>query len=161
MGNKRAGIIIRKYGTNLILIEQGWGKSLPNNIWTYLIIIGEVALMRLNYLKKGYQNFVEFDYDFELNKFKELSINTKFNAPVEKFYTLSKSLKQIKNKFDEENLLNSFNKNINIDIYIEFLIFVIQCTYYKQKWSVLSEFITKFNDLLFFLDYFVQLIVKF
>ena len=121
-------------------------KSLPNNIWTYLIIIGEVALMRLNYLKKGYQNFVEFDYDFELNKFKELLINTKFNAPVEKFYTLSKSLKQIKNKFDEENLLNSFNKNINIDIYIEFLIFVIQCTYYKQKWSVLSEFITKFND---------------
>ena len=33
MGNKRAGIIIRKYGTNLILLEQGYGKSLPNNIF--------------------------------------------------------------------------------------------------------------------------------
>ena len=33
MGNKRAGIIIRKYGTNLILLEQGWGKSLPGNIY--------------------------------------------------------------------------------------------------------------------------------
>ena len=33
MGNKRAGIIIRKYGTNLILLEQGWGKSLPGTIY--------------------------------------------------------------------------------------------------------------------------------
>ena len=33
MGNKRAGIIIRKYGTNMILLEQGWGKSLPGTIY--------------------------------------------------------------------------------------------------------------------------------
>lgn len=33
MGNKRAGIIIRKRGTNFILLEQGWGKSLPGNIY--------------------------------------------------------------------------------------------------------------------------------
>ena len=33
MGDKRAGIIIRKCGTNLVLLEQGWGKSLPNNIY--------------------------------------------------------------------------------------------------------------------------------
>ena len=33
MGNKRAGIIIRKYGTNLILLEQGCGKYLPGNIY--------------------------------------------------------------------------------------------------------------------------------
>ena len=33
MNNKRAGIILRKYGTNLILLEQGWGKSLPGNIY--------------------------------------------------------------------------------------------------------------------------------
>ena len=33
MGNKRAGIIIRKQGTNLILLEQGWGKHLPDNIY--------------------------------------------------------------------------------------------------------------------------------
>ena len=121
-------------------------KALPNNIWSYLIIIGEVALSRLYYLKKGNQNFVEFDYDYELNKFKSLITETKFDAPVEKFYSLSKSLKPKKNKFDEENILNSFSQEINIDIYIEFLIFVIQCTYYKQKWSVLSEFISKFND---------------
>ena len=33
MNNKRAGIILRKYGTNLILLEQGWGKSLPGNVY--------------------------------------------------------------------------------------------------------------------------------
>ena len=121
-------------------------KSLPNNIWSYLIIIGEVALVRLNYLKKGNQNFNEFDYDYELNKFKSLITETKFNAPIEKFYSLSKSLKPVKNKFDEENLMTSFSRNINIDIYIELLTFIMQCAYYKQKWSVLSEFITKFNE---------------
>ena len=121
-------------------------KALPNNIWSYLIIIGEVALVRLNHLKKGNQNFVEFDYDYELKKFKALITETKFNAPVDKFYSLSKSLKPVKNKFDEENLMTSFSKQINIDIYIELLTFIMQCAYYKQKWSVLSEFITKFND---------------
>ena len=45
-------------------------KALPNNIGSYLIIIGEVALMRLNYLKKGNQNFVEFDYIMSLKKSK-------------------------------------------------------------------------------------------
>ena len=45
-------------------------KALPNNIWSYLIIIGEVALMRLNYLKKGNQNFVEFDYVMSLKNSK-------------------------------------------------------------------------------------------
>ena len=49
-------------------------------------------------------------------------------------------------QFDEENLMTSFSKQINIDIYIELLTFIMQCAYYKQKWSVLSEFITKFND---------------
>ena len=121
-------------------------KAIPNNIWSYLIIIGEVALVRLNYLKKGNQNFVEFDYDYELKKFRTLLTDNKFSAPIEKFYFLSKSLKPVKNKFDEENLLNSFNSQINIDIYIEFLTFVMQCAYYKQKWSVLSEFISKFNE---------------
>ena len=121
-------------------------KALPNNIWSYLIIIGEVALVRLNYLKKGNQNFNEFDYDYELNKFKSLITENKFNAPIEKFHSLSKSLKPVKYKLDEENLLDSYSKQINIDIYIELLTFIMQCAYYKQKWSVLSEFITKFND---------------
>lgn len=31
--SKRAGILIRKRGTNLILLEQAWGKKLPNNIY--------------------------------------------------------------------------------------------------------------------------------
>ena len=121
-------------------------KSLPNNIWSYLIIIGEVALVRLNQLKKGSQNFTEFDYDYELNKFRALITENKFNAPIEKFYSLSKSLKPVKNKLDEENLLDSYSRHINIDIYIELLTFIMQCAYYKQRWSVLSEFITKFND---------------
>ena len=64
-------------------------KALPNNIWSYLIIIGEVALVRLNHLKKGNQNFVEFDYDYELKKFKTLITENKFNAPIDKFYSLS------------------------------------------------------------------------
>jgi len=46
-------------------------KAIPNNIWSYLIIIGEVALTRLNYLKKGNSNFTEFDYDYELMNFKK------------------------------------------------------------------------------------------
>ena len=121
-------------------------KSLPNNIWSYLIIIGEVALVRLNQLKKGSQNFTEFDYDYELNKFRALITENKFNAPIEKFHSLSKSLKPVKNKLDEENLLDSYSRHINIDIYIELLTFIMQCAYYKQRWSVLSEFITKFND---------------
>ena len=121
-------------------------KSLPNNIWSYLIIIGEVALVRLNQLKKGNQNFTEFDYDYELNKFRALITENKFNAPIEKFHSLSKSLKPVKNKLDEENLLDSYSRHINIDIYIELLTFIMQCAYYKQRWSVLSEFITKFND---------------
>ena len=121
-------------------------KALPNNIWSYLIIIGEVALVRLNHLKKGNQNFVEFDYDYELKKFKSLITENKFNAPIDKFYSLSKSLKPVKNKFDEENIMTSFSNQINIDIYIELLTFVMQCAYYKQRWSVLSEFITKFNE---------------
>ena len=121
-------------------------KSLPNNIWSYLIIIGEVTLVRLNQLKKGSQNFTEFDYDYELNKFRALITENKFNAPIEKFHSLSKSLKPVKNKLDEENLLDSYSRHINIDIYIELLTFIMQCAYYKQRWSVLSEFITKFND---------------
>ena len=42
--------------------------------------------------------------------------------------------------------MTSFSIQINIDIYIELLTFIMQCAYYKQRWNVLSELKTKFND---------------
>ena len=121
-------------------------KAIPNNIWSYLIIIGEIGLSRLNYLKKGNVNFKEFDYEYELMNFKKNMTENKYDAPVENFYALSKSVKPVRKNIDEENLLDSYSNSINIDVYIELLTFIIQCAYYKQKWSVLSEFITKFNS---------------
>ena len=122
-------------------------KKVDNNIWIYLNIIAEVAINRLSYLKKGNLPYSEFDYNLELSKLKSLITGEKYNAPVANFNSLSKNVKVNSSKIDEENLLNSLGNYINIDVYIEFLIFVIQCTYYKQKWSILSDLIVKFNTL--------------
>ena len=121
-------------------------KKVDNNIWIYLNIIAEVAINRLNYLKKGNLPYNEFDYNLELEKLKNFITGEKFNAPVSNFNTLSKNIKVNSSKIDEENLLSSFGNYINIDVYIEFITFVIQCTYYKQKWSILSDLIVKFNN---------------
>ena len=75
-------------------------KAIPNNIWSYLIIIGEIGLARLNYLKKGNINYTEFDYEYELINFKKTITENKYDAPVENFYTLSKSTKPMKENFD-------------------------------------------------------------
>ena len=78
--------------------------------------------------------------------FKKNITENKYYAPVEKFYALSKLVKPVRKNIGEENLLDSYSRSINIDIYIELLAFIIQCAYYKQKWSILIEFITKFNN---------------
>jgi hypothetical protein len=58
---------------------------------------------------------------------------------------MSKSSKNDGDKLDEENLLNSYSNLINIDVYIQFISFVIQCNYYKEKWSILANLIENFN----------------
>ena len=119
-------------------------KYQQNNIWIYLNIIAEVAIQRLKYLKMGNNTFTNFDYDYELNKIKTI-LNNKFNAPINNFTVMSKSSKNDGDKIDEENLLNSYSNLINIDVYIQFISFVIQCNYYKEKWSILANLIENFN----------------
>ena len=119
-------------------------KYQQNNIWIYLNIIAEVAIQRLKYLKMGNNTFTNFDYDYELNKIKTI-LNNKFNAPINNFTVMSKSSKNDGDKLDEENLLNSYSNLINIDVYIQFISFVIQCDYYKEKWSILANLIENFN----------------
>ena len=101
------------------------------------------SIQKLKYLKIGNNTFTNFDYDYKLNKIKTILTRNKFNASIKNFTVFSS--KNNIDKLDEENLLNSYSNLINIDIYIQFISFIIQCNYYKEKRSILANLRENFN----------------
>ena len=91
----------------------------------------------------GNNTFTNFHYDYKLNKIKTILTGNKFNASINNFTVFSS--KNNVDKLDEENLLNSYSNLINIDIYIQFISFIIQCNYYKEKRSILANLRENFN----------------
>ena len=102
-----------------------------------------VTIQKLKYLKMGNNTFTNFDYDYKLNKIKTILTGNEFNESINNFTVFSS--KNNVDKLDEENLLNSYSNLINIDIYIQFISFIIQCNYCKEKRSILANLRENFN----------------
>ena len=102
-----------------------------------------VAIQKLKYLNMGNNIFTNFHYDYKLNKIKTILTGNKFNESINNFIVFSS--KNNVDKLDEENILNSYSNLINIDIYIQFISFIIQCNYYKEKRSILANLRENFN----------------
>jgi len=48
-------------------------------------------------------------------------------------------------KINEEQLIDIYDNRVNFDVYVEFIIYTIQCDYIAQKWNTLANLIQKFN----------------
>ena len=101
--------------------------SLKENIWSYLAILAEIAIRRLDFIKSGKPDFKQLDYDGELKKLKDRLGNTQgiktqsnFNVPKKLVETERTS------ELDEETLIDQNKLKVNLDTYIQMITFTIQ-----------------------------------
>ena len=118
-----------------------------SNTWLYLNIICETALYRLSKAKSGVHNYTPFNLQNELLALKNRISFHQYESKPTTFNTLNKSSDTSSSHFDNEKCIDEYESRINLDVYVEFICFVMQCTYYKQKWSILSNLIQNFNEL--------------
>lgn len=116
------------------------------NLWMYINIIAEVALNRLMKCKNGIDNYASYDLMSELSKLKLRITSSTFNSKPSSFTSIPKS-NATYTKIDDEKIIAEYEKRINIDIYVEFICFAMQCDYHKEKWSILTNLIENFNRL--------------
>lgn len=133
-------------------------ESGAENFWCYLNIISETAMKRLEKIKYGEDDFTQTDYEKEIENLKlRLCDKDNIKAPMN-FNTMknfsygnianSNRATGFKDSFsDQEKLIENLESKVNLDIYIEFICFTIQCTYVAKKWNILSNLIQNFNSL--------------
>jgi golgin subfamily B member 1 len=129
-------------------------ESQGENFWCYLNIISETAMKRLEKIKNGEEDFTQTDYEKEIENLKlrlsdKDNIKTMMNFNTMKnFFNASCRTYQVQDSYsDKEKLIENLESKVNLDIYIEFICFTIQCTYVAKKWNILSNLIQNFNSL--------------
>jgi hypothetical protein len=104
--------------------------TMKDSIWSYLAIISEIAIKRLDYVKSGKLDFKQLDYEIELKKLKDRLGNTSGIKTISNFNIPKKHVETERtSELDDETLIEQYKLRLNLDSYIQIIAFTIQVNF--------------------------------